>query len=75
MFSDTPLAEVVQQFNRHNRVQLSVPDATLGRRPVGGTFRADQVETLVRLFENSRDVTVERASSERIILRPANSSR
>lgn len=69
VFVDTPLAEVVQQFNRRNRLQLEIGDAELGHRVVGGSFRADHVETFVRLLEDSRDVTVERPAPDRIILR------
>ena len=69
VFQETPLLEVVRQFNRHNRVQLVLGDAALGDRPVGGTFRADQVETFVGLLETSRDVAVERPNPETIVLR------
>jgi transmembrane sensor len=68
-FRETPLSEVVRQFNQHNRVQLVIGDTALGDRPVGGTFRADMVETFVGLLEKSRDVAVERPSPDRIILR------
>jgi transmembrane sensor len=66
---DAPLSEVVKQFNQRNRVQLSIEDADLGQRAVGGTIRADQVETFVRLLEESRDIAVERRDAEHIVLR------
>jgi transmembrane sensor len=69
VFNETPLADVVDQFNRHNVVKLVIADGALGRRAVGGTFRADQVETFVRLLEDSRDVAVDRVSADRIVLR------
>lgn len=69
VFVDTPLASVVEQFNRRNRVQLQLGDAELGQRLVGGNFRADNVEAFVRLLEGNRDVTVERPEPGRIILR------
>jgi transmembrane sensor len=69
VFVDTPLAEVVRQFNRQNRVQLEIGDPDLARRLVGGTFRADQVESFVRLLEESRDITAERPDTSRIVLR------
>jgi transmembrane sensor len=71
VFSETPLASVVDQFNERNRVQLEIGDAELARRPVGGTFRADHVETFVTLLEKSGDITVERPSAHRIVLRKA----
>jgi transmembrane sensor len=76
MFNDTPLTDVVAKFNRHNRVRLELGDIELNGRTVGGTFRADQVESFVRLLEKSGDVAIERPARERIILRkiavPAN---
>ena len=69
-FVETPLAEVVQKFNRHNRVQLEVGDAELRDHAVGGTFRAQEVESFVRLLEKIGEVSVERPTRERIILRP-----
>ena len=66
---DAPLSEVVQQFNQRNRVQLSIADADLGTRAVGGAFRADQVEAFVRLLEERREIAVERRDAEHIVLR------
>jgi transmembrane sensor len=71
VFSETPLGSVVEQFNERNRVQLEIGDADLARRPVGGTFRADHVETFVNLLEKSGDITVQRPSEHRIVLRKA----
>jgi transmembrane sensor len=67
-FNETPLATVIEEFNRRNRVQLSLADAALGARPVGGTFRADNVHAFVRLLEK-QDILVERPEPNRIVLR------
>lgn len=74
VFVDTPLFEVVRQFNAQNRVQLVVDDSALGQRPVDGTFRADHVETFVSLLETSGDITTDRSTPDRIILRKARSA-
>ncbi len=68
-FSETPLSEVVAQFNRRNRVQLILGDATLAERPVGGTFAADNVEGFVRLLESGNSIAVERESETTVVLR------
>ena len=68
-FSETPLSEVVAQFNRRNRVQLILGDAALAERPVGGTFAADNVEGFIRLLENGTTITVERQGETNVILR------
>ena len=69
VFRAESLSQVVERFNRYNRVQLSISDAALGARLVGGTFRADQVEVFVRLLQDSGDIAVERPSAYRIVLR------
>lgn len=71
VFADTPLREVVAQFNRRNRVQIILADDSLAGRPVGGTFAADNVEGFVRLFENGRAFQVERRGEFEIVLRAA----
>lgn len=68
-FSETPLSEVIAQFNRHNRVQLILGDAMLAERPVGGTFAADNVEGFIRLLESGHTITTERQSETYVILR------
>jgi len=71
VFAETPLREVVAQFNRRNRVQLILADATLAERPVGGTFAADNVEGFIRLLEGGDTITVERQGETNVILRAA----
>lgn len=71
VFADTPLREVVAQFNRRNRLQLTLTDPTLAERPVGGTFAADNAEGFVRLLANSGAITVERRGEFEIVLRAA----
>lgn len=69
VFVDTPLAEVVAQFNRRNHVQLVVADPELATLPIGGTFRAENLEAFVRLFATNNDVAIERPDAGRILLR------
>jgi transmembrane sensor len=69
VFAETPLREVVAQFNRRNRLQLVVGDAVLAERPVGGAFAADNVEGFVRLLESSGTIAVERRGEFEIVLR------
>lgn len=71
VFAETPLREVVAQFNRRNRLQLIVADPALAARPIGGTFAADNAEGFVRLLESGGAVTVERRGEFELVLRPA----
>lgn len=59
-FSGTPVAEAVELFNRQNRLQLAVPDASLARHQLSGIFWADDPEGFVRLLESGMNVTPER---------------
>lgn len=71
VFSETPLRDVVAQFNRRNRLQLILGDAVVAERPVGGTFAADNVEGFVRLLEGSGTIAVERRDETTVVLRAA----
>lgn len=71
VFADTPLHEVIAQFNRHNRLQLHLGDPELGGRLIGGTFAVANVASFVALLERSGDLTVERNGEDEVILRKA----
>lgn len=69
-FDSARLSDVVEAFNRHNRVQLVVIDARLADVSIGASFRSNNVEGFVRLLEASFDITAER-KGDRIELRAA----
>jgi transmembrane sensor len=69
VFTDTPLRDVIAQFNRRNRLQLRLGDAELGARLVGGSFVAGNVEAFVSLLERGGDLATERRGEHEIILR------
>ncbi len=69
-FSETPLDEVLAEFNRHGGPQLVIGDPALVALRVGGSFRADNAEAFVRLLESGFGVEAERTAG-RIILRRA----
>jgi transmembrane sensor len=71
VFSETPLREVVAQFNRRNRLQLILGDAVVSERLMGGTFAADNVEGFLRLLEGSGTIEVERRDDATVVLRAA----
>lgn len=71
VFVDTPLREVVARFNRSNAVQIELGAPQLGSLPIGGRFRADNVDAFVRLIASSGDIVVERPEPNRVVLQPA----
>ncbi len=68
-FDNTPLADVVAQFNRRNHVQIILADEKLATLPIGGSFRAENIEAFVHLIESDNNMVVERPDAARILLR------
>lgn len=56
-FTEMPLDQVVQEFNRYNTRKLAVGDAQTATVRVTGTFRANNVDAFVRLLDFSFGVT------------------
>ena len=71
VFAATPLADVISEFNRRNPVQIELGDSALGVLPISGSFRPENVEGFVRLLAQGGDISVDRPSANRIILRQA----
>lgn len=69
-FKQTPLSEVVAEFNRQNRQHIVIADAELKTLRLGGNFRVDQPDAFVRLLETSFGIAAERAG-EVVTLRKA----
>jgi transmembrane sensor len=67
IFDDTPLSEVVAEFNRYIKHRLVIEDPNLGRRKFGGTFQPERHETLVALLEQSFGVIAERRGDTTIL--------
>ncbi len=52
-FQDKPLAEIVEELNRLNDLQLVLMDDTLAAMRFSGTIRSDNLDGFVRLLETS----------------------
>jgi len=70
-FTSAPLAEVVVEFNRRNRVQVVVLDSELSAVRVSASFRSDNIDGFVRLAELGFGLRAERRSETEIVLRRA----
>lgn len=68
-FHETPLADVVAEFNRLNRHQLELGEPGLGALRIGGTFRPDNVEGFIRLLDTTLGLRAEPAGKNRTVLR------
>lgn len=69
--SNTPLADVVATFNRHNRLQLAIADPVAARLHLTGVFRADRPEDFVRLLEANYGIQSDRVNPGSLLLRSA----
>lgn len=47
VFSDTPLAEAVAEFNRYSHARVVLADPSLGAQRVSGVFRGDDVDGFI----------------------------
>jgi transmembrane sensor len=68
IFDQTPLAQAVAEFNRYNTRQIVVESPSVASIPVGGNFRAANVDAFVRLIESDFPV-VSIQQGDRIILK------
>ena len=70
-FESTPLAEVVETFNRRNPRRLVIGDEELRSLAIVASIRSDNVEGFVRLLEGTMGVRAERTTAGEIVLRRA----
>jgi len=68
VFEQDPVAEVVQRFNRFNRVQIQIRDPKLAARPVSAVFDASDPEAFIAFLESVANVRVTRSSSDVIVI-------
>lgn len=68
VFEDTPVAEVVVQFNRYNSIQIQIRDERLARRPISGVFNAAHPDSFVDFLRAGAVVQVDRHSGGQIVI-------
>jgi transmembrane sensor len=68
-FIDMSLRDVVYEFNRYNKRKLVVADAQTAAIVVGGNFRADNIDTFVRLLNAGFGVTASVRGNEILLSR------
>jgi transmembrane sensor len=66
-FIETPLAEVVSEFNRYNRHKIVIADPILAARRFGGAFASHQIEPLLEVLEQSFSVVAEERQDETVL--------
>ena len=68
IFEDTPVGEVVEQFNRYNTIQLHVQGEQLARRTISGVFNAANPEAFIDFIQATASVQVERDGDGSIVI-------
>jgi transmembrane sensor len=69
-FRGENLAAAVDEFNRYNRRQIRLGDASLAELRVGGTFEATDPESFAAALSGTFNLRVEPATPDTIVLRP-----
>jgi transmembrane sensor len=67
-FENTPIRDVVAQFNRYNSIQLRVEDEELASRPISGVFNAANPQSFIAFIEATTSVRIERDSDGDIVI-------
>lgn len=68
-FSSVPLADVIAELNRRNRVQLVLADPGKAAVPIVASIRSDNLEGFVNLVAAATGMTAERRGEYEIVLR------
>jgi transmembrane sensor len=63
IFDNDSVGHAVREFNRYNRVQLTVNDAALAQRTISGVFSAVDPESFVAFVQSVASVRVTRSES------------
>lgn len=66
-FDHDALSQVVEQFNRYNRLQIRIVDAELSRRELEGVFNADEPQALLDFLKLDRGLKFEQRGDELLI--------
>jgi transmembrane sensor len=68
VFQEETLGEIAAQFNRYNRTpKIVIEDSETALRRYGGSFNADDPQSLVRLVTRSGELQAERRGNEILI--------
>ncbi|MEJ0037823.1 MAG: hypothetical protein WDO68_17410 [Gammaproteobacteria bacterium] len=68
VFEQTPLIEVIAEFNRYSKVPLRLEDPALAAKKINGVFDANDRESLVKFLQAFEDVEVD-AGNEVVLVK------
>jgi transmembrane sensor len=68
-FPSTPLADVIAELNRRNRVQLTLADPSSAGVRIVAAIRSDNIDGFVAIVTAATGLTAERTGDYDIVLR------
>lgn len=69
VFSGDTLADVIEQVNRYNRMQVRIADPDLAQRRLSGIFNVDDLDSLLGFLNEDGALAFERRDNDLIIRR------
>lgn len=64
VFENTPLSEVIEEFNRYNTQQMLIVDRALESTRINGVFSSTDPESLLRFLRELPDFNVQESNAE-----------
>ncbi len=71
-FTDTPLSEIVMEFNRRNKRKIVIEDKAIEDLAMSATIQPKNIESFVAILEVTMDIEVERIDDSVVVLRSRN---
>jgi transmembrane sensor len=68
IFQNDQLSQVIAEFNRYNRVQLTVTDPELAAKPVSGVFNAAEPEAFIAFLQSVTNIEIVRDGDRSITI-------
>lgn len=67
VFESTPLKEVVAEFNRYNKRQIVISDATLEQFEIDGVFSSTDTSTLIQFLRRRPDMDITETGNQIVV--------
>lgn len=67
-FNSQPLSEIADEFNRYNRIRISIEDQDLSAVKLSGIFEADDPMSLIQFLELNENIIVDQSNPNFLVL-------
>lgn len=68
-YKDTPLGEIVKEFNRRNYRKIVIMDPVIEKIPLSVTIRPSSIDDFVKLLEITADIHADTVDDSKVLLR------